>query len=755
VVDGVSWRILQEDLENGYRQAKAGKELVLPAKTTSFKAWSESVSGYRSTYGLKKEEAYWKKVNLDVEAGKIETDGHKGEKKSRLVAFSLEKEYTLELLKSCNKAYNTEINDLMLTALVRAVNRISGKPTVAVEIEGHGREEIDSEVGVERTVGWFTSTYPVVFHRIGQNLRQDIRNVKETLHRVPKKGIGYGILKNLGEPVFEKGTEADIVFNYLGEFGEELSYGPVIFEISRMAHGMDMDPQNHFGPSININGAVQNGILSIGITFDESMYKVETMEFLCSQFKTELTSVVNHCLEVKATEFTASDYGEAEWSEEEFQLTANKLAVQGKTIKRIYPLTALQNGILFEKQVNEKGTQYVVQHTMKTELLNIDQIHEAFNAVVNKHDILHTVIKYKNVSVPRQILLMERKPEFSYTEVSGEEEYQNIKKEDVKRGFDLEEDTLIRMKVVKVSERDYRLIITNHHIIADGWCLAILYGDLLRYYQILGEGKKIPIQPAGNYEAFVRFIESRNKEKSLAYWDDILEGYEQQAEILPLKIVENNNEELVHRYTSLSEKMTKKARQLCTNYGVTINTLIEAAWGILLQKYNRTDDIIFGKVVSGRNVDVPGIETMVGLFINTVPVRVKSLQEDTFVTLVQRLQKQAINGSEHDYCSLAEIQSRSMLKSGFIKTIVAFENYYVQEQDRNDNRNSYELSLQVEGIREEDSYGVTLLASIGKVLNIAIQCDTERFGQVDADLLLEHFQTLLEHVIDQPQKALH
>uniref|UniRef100_UPI0028A718DF non-ribosomal peptide synthetase n=1 Tax=Lacrimispora sp. TaxID=2719234 RepID=UPI0028A718DF len=747
VVDGVSWRILQEDLENGYRQAKAGKDIVLPAKTTSFKAWSESVSLYSRSSRLKREEEYWKKVLSQVESGKVKQDGHKGEKKTRLSEFSLNEQETIALVKNSNKAYNTEINDLMLTALTRAVNRVTGQTVVAIEMEGHGREEIGVELAVERTVGWFTSVYPAVFGNVGQEIGQDIREVKETLRRIPNKGIGYGILKNISRSMAERGTTADITFNYLGEFKAESD----LFEISRHKHGTSVDPSNRFGAPISINGGIQNNVLSMGITYDESEYSAETMENLSKSFQKELTAVAMHCGHVEGTEYTASDYGETEWTEEEFLAAREKLAARGEEIKRIYPLTAMQEGILFEKLADEKSTQYVIQKVMKFSHLNIEQMQAAFEAVVKKHDILRTVIKYKAVGKARQILLKSRKPEYSYIEATTEEESLELRNDDVKRGFDLEEDTLLRMLVVKVSEGDFRLILTMHHIVVDGWSLSILFKDLLRFYKILDGQKEIPVEPAGSYEDFVRSIEAKEDKESLLYWEKMLEGYEEQADILPLGADEHIDEECIRVNASLSKKTTQKAVELCGKYNITVNTLMETVWGILLQKYNQSKDVVFGKVVSGRNAEVTGIEQMIGLFINLVPVRVRTEQEDTFEILIRRLQDQGVAGNEHDYCSLAEIQSKSLLGNGLIHTIMAFENYYIEDLEENITG----IIDKSDSIREQTNYGITFMVSLEDALELAILYKTEKYSRLDAELLLRHFQTLLEHVIDQPQKALH
>jgi len=754
VVDGVSWRILAEDLENGYRQASDGREITLPRKSTSFKAWSQELRRYRNSYKLKKEEAYWKKVNQEVIKGKILSDAVEMERvdKPETAQFILEKEYTRDLIKNSHKAYNTEMNDLMITALVRAVRKVMGQEVVAVEIEAHGREEIIENVSIERTVGWFTSAYPVVFKGIGGQIQHDICNVKEILHRIPNKGIGYQILKSIGESAFIHDAEPDIAFNYLGDMGIEQENGKTNFLISNLPHGINVAPENRFGSPISINGAVQNGILTMGITYYEHEYKADTVMNLCSQLKQELIAVVEHCRRVVSTEYTASDYGEKEWTEEEFKTAKEKFQSKGEEIQRIYPLTALQDGMLYEKLTNEDSTQYVLQHVMKFNSINVEHMRNAFEILADSHDILHTVIKYKGVKNPRQVLLKKRIPEFHYMEVSSEDEFLELKKNDVTRGFDLEEDTLIRMYVVKLPERNYRLIVTKHHIIVDGWCLSILYGNLFQYYESLESGVEIKQKHTGKYEGFVRYIEAKDKEESLIYWEKLLEDYEEQAAILPMNSLETIAEESQNMGISLSPVMTIKANEVSKKYGVTVNTLIEAVWGILLQKYNRTDDIVFGKVVSGRNAEIEGIEQMIGLFINTIPVRVKAEPGITFASLIEKLQEQALAGNEHDYCSLAEIQKRSKLGNGLIGTLMAFENYYVQAADRKEG--SEEAEIGFESVREQTSYGITLSVNMGETFNFEIKYHTNKYRKDEIEWLLRHLKTLMENAINHPEEEI-
>jgi amino acid adenylation domain-containing protein/non-ribosomal peptide synthase protein (TIGR01720 family) len=747
-VDGVSWRIICEDLENGYKQAAAGKGITLPEKTTSFKEWGNKIADYRNSYLLREEIKYWQLKNKEIKKGKFKKDVASSERKPAMEKFELEKQYTDDLLKKCNRAYNSEINHLLIAALARAFNRVTGQKTLSLIMEGHGREEITEGICIDRTVGWFTTMYPVVLKNIGHDVSQVIKNTKENLNRLPNKGIGYGIIKEIGASAFSEISDPDITFNYLGEFGAEQAIGNEIFKMSDMMRGSNIAETNRFGTPISINGGLQHGVLSMGIAYDQSEYNENTIKNLCDLFKHELIGVIEHCKNVETIQYTASDFGEYSWSDKEFIATSDKLEAKGEKIKRIYPLTAMQEGLLYEKLSNEESTQYVTQQAVKFGMLNTENMQAAFDAVVSKHDILHTVIKYKGVNKARQILLMNRKPEFHFLEAASDSEYEKIKEDDVKRGFDLEDNTLIRMTIVKRSDSDYRMILTNHHIILDGWCIAIVYSELYKYYRLLQNEKVIPVENGGRYEDFVRYIENQNKEESLLYWEELLEDYECMADIIPIGVPDRVKEECIRKDISITREMTEKIRQLSVDSGVTVNTITEAAWGILLQRYNHTNDVVFGKVVSGRNAQVKYIDQMLGLFINTIPLRVKTERCDTFKTLIRKIQKQAVESNDHDYCSLADIQSRSRVGSGLVGTLMAFENYYIHNLELDSEED--QLVAEFESVREQTNFGITLSVNIGETLNLGIVYDTQKYGSEEIDLLLGYLQTVLTNAVTQP-----
>ncbi|MEM5605637.1 condensation domain-containing protein [Bacillus cereus] len=259
---------------------------------------------------------------------------------------------------------------------------------------------------------------------------------------------------------------------------------------------------------------------------------------------------------------------------------------------------------------------------------------------------------------------------------------------------------------------------------------------------------KESIQKTSSYEDYIRLTQNKDKEIALKYWTRLLEDYEEPAGIKPIGNRKNEeaSEEVQRIEISLSKEETQKLEKMSNKLGVTVNTVIETAWGIILQRYNNTQDVIFGKVVSGRNVNLNGIEEMVGLFINMVPVRVKNQEDDSFSSIVSTLQEQALQTSQYDYSSLAEIQNCSILGNDLIQTMIAFENYHSEERNLNTRLNL----MMVDG-REQTNYALTLSVNQTEVLNLGMIFDTELFGIHEVKRILNRLSLILKSVIENPE----
>jgi len=745
VVDGVSWRILIEDLNTGYRQAMEKEKIIFPPKTASFKGWSEAIERYRISYALKQEIPYWKRVQDALPAGRIPAMLTKKEGFGN-VGVVLEEAQTRALLSSASVAYHTEVNDLLLCAFGRAVHHVTGQTTLSVDLEGHGREPIGENLPIDRTVGWFTSIYPVAFTEIGTDIRHDIRRVKETLRRVPNHGIGYGILQYIGEPALDRAIHPDISFNYLGELSEE--HTAELFVVNNQApQGQTVYQGNMFGSPISVNGLVEDKRLLMDIRYDRTKYSDDMITQLGDAFTQELKTLISHCVANETPELTAADLGEVAWSDTEFEDVLQETQAKGWEIERIYPLTPMQEGMLFHRIADPESTSYFIQSTFRlTSVLSQDLLKKALYQLGQKHEVLRTAILYKNLSESRQAILKGRDFEVSQVDISGyadiEEQLEIIKRLDIQRGFDLQEDSLLRVILVKISDGDYRLLWSIHHIIIDGWCLSIVMNDFMNICNTFYIGKEYVVDGQKTrirYEDYVRNRLSSDKEAARMYWKNLLSGYSAEATICSLGNPEGGVEQEKTITYQFSKETTERIQNICSRYDVTINTAVEVAWGLVLQKYNDTDDVVFGKVVSGRNTGIAGAEEMVGLFINTIPVRVQTERDETLGSLLRKVQQQAIESTQYDSCALSEVQQLSDVGSSLIGTIMAFENYHVAEN----NEQEHVIDFMLEAAREQTNYGISVIAFLQETLTIGISYDTNIYGKDEIARIAEGIATIL------------
>ncbi len=343
VVDGISWRILFEDLATAYEQAMHQQTIALPEKTDSFKDWSIELEKYANSELFLEEAEYWHHLNYYTENVQIKKDYvtmNNKQKNIRYVGMELTIEETEKLLKNVNKAYRTEINDILLTALGFALKEWADIDKIVINLEGHGREEILEQMNIARTVGWFTSQYPVVLDmQKSDDLSYQIKLMKENLRRIPNKGIGYEIFKYLTteylRPVLPFTLKPEINFNYLGQFDTDVKTELFTRSPYSMGNSLGPDGKNNLSPEgesyfvLNINGFIEEGKLHITFSYNEQQYKEDTIQQLSRSYKQHLLAIIEHCVQKEDTELTPSDFSFKELELEEmddiFDLLADSL----------------------------------------------------------------------------------------------------------------------------------------------------------------------------------------------------------------------------------------------------------------------------------------------------------------------------------------------------------------------------------------------------------------------------------------------
>lgn len=737
-IDSVSWHILLEDLQSAMKQAKNSTKIRLNDKTTSFQEWAQMLANY-TTQISDKEKCYWKEILNHSKDALFKTTA--GDSRGKIINAELDEQRTKMLLRNTSRAYNTEINDLLLCALGMAVKKTTGQNNILIGLEGHGREDIKKDIAVDRTIGWFTSKYPVIVKCDG-DIRNNIIETKEMLRAIPMHGIGYGLLRNGFD-----GLEECIGFNYLGETDTH-NNGKILFNISgrRGLH------ENVITSLLDINCYIERGKFRLNCTINTARTNKTDAQFLINSYIESLSSIIDHCSTKNQMEKTISDYSASTLTIEELNKIYKK--VSSNEAEDIYELAPLQEGMLYHAVADNKSTAYIIQHMFKIDgSIKLDTIKESIRLLALKHEVLRTCILYRETNKPWQIIVKNSKIDYELVKMDGfDEEYQvtecmALAESEVRRGFDLEEDSLLRVKCISLGERGWRLIWSYHHIIIDGWCSSVLFGDFLEYCSIIEKGMQISViendivtgkKNRGRYADYVKWFKKDNS-NILSYWKEYLSGYEEITEIQPMYKPRLLKSQIDRNSITMKDEIFDKIKNLLIDLKITLNTVIETAVGIMLQQYNYTQDVVFGKVVSGRNAEIKDIENIVGLFVNTIPLRVVTERNETVAALLGKMQLNGIKSVENSRCSLSEIQGIIKRNGELIKVLYAFENYYMNEK----RMDTY--GFEMEYTREQTNYTITITSYVkNNELILGVLYDPCKFRENEILLILERISHVIE-----------
>ncbi|KAF6627029.1 amino acid adenylation domain-containing protein [Paenibacillus sp. EKM208P] len=773
-VDGVSWRILFEDLATAYDQVSKGEQVIqLPHKTDSFQTWAEQLHAYANSPAMERERAYWGKL-AQAELAPLPQDYGYNEHEKPLVGDSESvtalwtHAETEQLLKQANRAYRTEINDLLLTAVGMALQAWSGHERFLINLEGHGREAILPEVDITRTIGWFTSQYPVLLEMPEElALSQRIKRVKEGLRGIPQKGIGYGVLKYLADRQTQASeaspalftTDPEISFNYLGQFDQDMKGNDL--QSSSYEGGMPLSPTMARTYTLDFGGIISGGQLGLTISYSRTSYRSETIERLAKLLESSLREILAHCIRKEHPELTPSDISYKGMSLEGLDSLLSEMGAAGE-IDNVYALTPMQKGMLFHSQLDSQAAANdayfeQVSYDMRGQM-DIRAFAESLNILVRRHEALRTHFYFGRDTEPLQVVYRNRDCGFQYEDVHHLDEdeidtwVKNFKLQDKARGFDLRRDVLLRVAILRTGEDSYHFVWSFHHIVMDGWCLSLINKEVFESYAALQEGRVPELAPAVPYSRFIEWLEAQDRKAATDYWSSYLSGYEQQTALPAVKSGRKSGGNTASDWVTVWEReLTLRVEETAKRYQVTMNTLLQTAWGIVLQKYNNHSDVVFGSVVSGRPSDIIGVEDIIGLFINTIPVRIHSEVGESFAEVMKKTQEQALASHAHDTYPLFEIQALTDQKQDLINHIMVFENYPVDEQVEelgSDGQEPFPISNVAAA--EQTNYDLSVVVMPGECIKIRFMYNALSYDQTGIKRLHGHFVNLLEQVLLNP-----
>ncbi|PPQ49577.1 non-ribosomal peptide synthetase, partial [Paenibacillus peoriae] len=770
VIDGVSWRIQFEDFSTGYEQAIKGEPVRLPYKTDSFQTWARELSSYANRSAEASDTVYWQQLEqAKAGAAPLPKDfAYEGSLNADSEVLTVEwtEAETQQLLKQAHRAYNTEVNDLLLTALGLAMHNWTGAGQVLVNLEGHGRETILPEVDITRTVGWFTSLYPVLLDTdVNLTLAQRIKETKEGLRRIPHKGLTYGTWRYLS-PAFASdeahaiGAEPEISFNYLGQVDQDVQNSGITW--SSYSAGETEDAHSPLLYTLDLNAMISEGTLRLTIAYSRKQYRKETLERVAGLLQSALQEVIAHCVAQEQPQLTPSDVSFQGLTTGELEHMAAQAAHIGE-LENVYALTPMQKGMLFYNLMDSQSGAYFEQASFDLQgHFNIDAFAASLDVLVQRHTALRTNFYSGWKDEPLQVVYRNKRSELYVEDLRDmEEEQQNeyileYTRKDKQRGFDLAQDALMRVAVLRTGEDAYRFVWSFHHIVMDGWCLSLVTGEVFASYFAILAHKQPELAPVTPYSQYIEWLEQQDRQAASGYWSKVLEGYEEQSRLPQAKIQGKTGYQAERLDFDLGAELTAGIQRIAKRYQVTINTLMQTVWGLLLQKYNGTDDVVFGSVVSGRPADIPNVEHIIGLFINTIPVRIRSQVDSLFSDVMRQTQEQSIASHAYDTYPLYEIQGLSELKQDLINHILIFENYPVEEQLEqlgNDDESSFSITG-AESV-EQTNYDFNLVVLPGDTIHMSFGYNALAFERESVEQIRGHLVQLLEQVVAKPDIRVH
>lgn len=433
--------------------------------------------------------------------------------------------------------------------------------------------------------------------------------------------------------------------------------------------------------------------------------------------------------------------------------------VKNDQIEEIYPLTPMQEGLLYESLVQKDRDDhpYVIQSRYDISAnLQVEHFKNSWQKIVGRHQLLRTAFAYEKAKKPVQVVLRHRPVPFKLMEMDAvpNETTDQIAIRDLNKGFDLQKDPLMRITLIRMADGSYHMIWTHHHIIMDGWSLSIIERELFELYHAAISNRPDSLAPAVPVRNYINWLQSKERNESVDFWSSYLESFEKITPITIRKVSGlKGKKNTLYKNFILPDDLRDTLHVVAGNSGVTLSTLMQTVWGILLSYYNNSYDVLFGSVVSGRPPHLAGSQEMVGIFINVIPVRLRLNPDQTLKELISEMQSHFIDSQDYHDAPLAEVMSRIERRELF-DHLVTFENH-----PANTDGDADEIGISISPYEAHDitHYPFGLKISALKNIHLQYSWNTDLFDEKRIESIHSHYKTLLYRVVEdleQPVRSL-
>ncbi|WP_341316805.1 amino acid adenylation domain-containing protein [Paraburkholderia sp. IMGN_8] len=766
IVDGVSWRVLLDDLDAAYRAAGERRSVRLSSTGASVQEWAARLarSARDATHSpFAAEVPYWSALATpydDLPLDRPQASATNAD--AQVVIQTIGADLTRAALTEANAAYRTQMIELLIAALAQSLGKQTIQSVCRIELEGHGREALFDDVDVSRTPGWLTSHYPVEF-AIESTPVATLGAVKDTLRAVPNKGLGFGVLRHYGDAATREALAAvprpHVTFNYLGQFDAPRDAALV----PRFGGaGRERDPAGPIGNALAIHAYIDGEVtrtLKVHWVYGATQFDRTTVEALAQHFETALAELTAACaarLAQRGGGATPGDYPLAR-AAGLTQAALERLPLDLRTIDDIYPLSPMQQGILFHSLFAPEQSTYVNQLVATLIDPDVECLRKAFESAVPRHDILRTSFTPEEAT-PMQIVHRQARMPVEILDWRDQSEgalnaFETWLGADRARGFDLTTAPLMRIALIRITDEQWRLVWTRHHLLLDGWSTARFFADVLRDYIEPPRPQPFAAPAKARYRDFIAWLAARDVEAERAFWLQRLARLDEPTLIANREAETTSETEHLTRRERLTADTTARLTDAARRLKVTVNTMVQGAWALALQRMTNHTAVVFGATVAGRPDALPDADTVLGLFINTLPVITAPLPQRTASTWLHELQRDSAAAAEHAHTPLYEIQQWAGQGGGALfDTLVVFENYPVDEAwEGRDER-----ALKLRDLRniEATDFALTLVIEAGATLTIDYGYDAAQIDEARVAALHRAFAACLDGLIANPDAPL-
>jgi len=734
IIDVVSWRILSQDLQQLIEQGKLGN------KSTSYRRWALAQQEYLQQHP--DDVLWWQQVLTTSDAD----PAFKAVAAPQSLTISFTAQQTQQLLRDAGQAWNTNINDLLLAALARALSQISGRHQHRIILEGHGREPWDEHIDLSQTVGWFTTLFPVNL-QAETDIASTIVATKEMLRQIPAKGIGYGIAHQ--QALLGKTTQPTIAFNYLGV----LSSSQEVWSLVTEHCGKTVNDKNKSIYALTLDGAVSDGQLRF---FINSQLPEQQTQQVAAAFEQALDEVITLCCEKaqQLPQLTASDYGPVALSEARLA----QLQQLHPTLSAILPATPLQQGMIYHTLAHPQDDAYRVQQLMHYDCsLNVTHYQQAWQLAVKHFPIMRTAFHWEDGAMLQLVIADAAIPTENLQVIdlsalpSSEQQAQlsQLQQRDRLQSFSLHQPVAIRLLLIKHHQQHWSVLKSQHHAICDGWSEPCVLNAVHEYYESLQRGEQPQVEEQTSWLDAQRYL-YRNKQKCVRYWQQEkarLSTTNDLRCLAPERALSTTSDNFssASRCLTLTLAEVEQMRACTSQLGITLNALVQFAWHKLIQIFSQDDYTQVGTVVAGRDLPVIDINESVGPYINTLPLAIEWQQDACCAEILLTIQKKIAELNSHSNISLVELQTDGQ---ALFNSLVVFENYPVPALS-----SAIANAWQMDAAYEKLDYPLALLAWESRAtLTLQLNFFSDWLSDSQADERLQQLRLIMQQCIYNPDR---